>query len=152
MRGDAPYSVLVVEDDPNHSFLISLAFEQGAPEATVHLTARAEEGIAFLLKRRTTDGRPIASELPDVIVLDVSMPGLGGLGFLEWVSYQSAWLPDIPVVVFTSSDADDLARQCFALGAREFKEKPADFQELVDLVTRILRRWRPDVRGAGGSA
>lgn len=146
MHPDANYSVLVVEDDPNHSLLISTAFKHGAPGARVHLTERAEEAIRYLLELKASS-EPHRNALPDVIVLDISMPGIGGIGFLQWLAQQESWAQDIPVIVFTSSSDPGLARRCFSFGAREFKEKPADFGELVELVDRVLRRWRPQARG-----
>lgn len=142
MRSDAQYSVLVVEDDPNHSLLISAAFAHAAPGAKVHLTERAEEAISYLLGLGAAS-EPQPEALPDVIVLDITMPGIGGIGFLEWLDDQPEWARDIPVIVFTSSTDPSLAERCFALGAREYKEKPADFSELVALVDRVLERWRP---------
>ena len=142
MRSGAQYSVLVVEDDPNHSLLISTAFAHGAPGAKVHLTERAEEAISYLLGLGAAS-EPHSEALPDVIVLDITMPGIGGIGFLEWLDEQPEWVRDIPVVVFTSSTEPSVAERCFALGAREYKEKPADFSELVELVDRVLERWRP---------
>lgn len=88
--------------------------------------------------------------LPDVIVLDINIPGIGGIGFLQWLEYQQGWPHDIPAIVSMSSDDPDLARRCYSLGAREFKEKPANFGELVELVGRVLRRWRPLDQGELG--
>lgn len=144
-----PYHVLVVEDDPNHSLLIQLAFESGDPLARIHTTGGAEEAIAFLISAADTELEGGLSVLPAVIVLDIAMPGIGGLGVLAWLSTQKGALIEIPVIVFTSSDDPDLARECFALGAREYKEKPVDFLELVETTHRVLARWRPPAREVG---
>jgi len=69
-----PYRVLVVEDDPNHSLLIQLAFESGDPLARIHLLSRAEEAMEYLLERNEADEADDEG-LPAVIVLDISMPG-----------------------------------------------------------------------------
>ena len=69
--------------------------------------------------------------------------GMGGLGFLEWYASQP-YMADVPVVVFTSSEDPDLPRQCFALSAREFKIKPTDFAELVEVVHQVLDHWLPE--------
>ena len=138
---EVPYVILVVEDDPDHAALIEAVFSKRDRNAYVRVTRTAEEAVAFLAGPwpDTDWGR---GEPPDIIVLDVLMPGMGGLGFLDWYSTQDK-LAEVPVVVFTSSDDPDLARRCFALGAREFKTKPTDFTELVDVVHRVLDRWRP---------
>lgn len=138
---ETPYVILVVEDDPDHAALIEAVFAKRDRNAYVRVTRTAEEAIAFLAGPwpDTDWGR---GEPPDVIVLDILMPGMGGVGFLEWYSVQDK-LSDVPVVVFTSTDDPQLARQCYDLGAREFKTKPTDFTELVDVVHEVLERWRP---------
>ncbi len=131
--GIQPYRVLVVEDNPDHVLLIEVVFAQLDANASMSVTWSAEEAIAHL------EG----PELPDVIVLDINMPGIGGLGFLEWHSRRHDPIGHIPVVVFTSAGDPGLAQKCFALGAREFQEKSSDFAELLPVVQRVLDRWRP---------
>jgi len=144
MADQVPTRVLVVEDDENHRLLISIAFERLEPTAVIQHTERADEAVEYLIdlrERRLVDGTGV--EVPDVIVLDLSMPGMSGVEFLRWAADQRDWIQDIPVIVFTSSDDPALARECFSLGAREFKEKPVDFGELVDLTRGVLRKWSP---------
>ena len=136
------YTVLVVEDDPGDSMLIKIVFAHLDANARITLTRSAEEAMAYL-RGPCPDSDFGRSEPPDVIVLDIMTPGMGGLGFLEWYAGQ----PDmarVPVVVFTASEDPDLPRQCFAFGAREFKIKPPDFTELVGLVQQVLDRWLPE--------
>ena len=135
------YTVLVVEDDLDHTDLIEIAFTQLHPNVSIAPAWSAEEAIAYLRGPDTDQGR---ASLPDVIVLDINMPGIGGLGFLEWYGRQARAIRDIPVVVFTSSVDPQLGKLCFELGAREYKVKPADFGELVDVVHRVLDHWRPE--------
>ena len=148
MVGAKPYSVLVVEDDLNHMVLIQIAFTQADANARIHVSKSAEEAIEYIEGPRpgADFGR---GRVPNIIVLDMGMPGMGGLGFLEWYSGKSK-ITDVPVVVFTSSDDQDLARQCLALGAKEFKDKSQDFGELVSVVQRVLDRWPPDALGLPG--
>lgn len=140
--GIHPYRVLMVEDNADHVTLLQIAFAQLDPDAHVSVTRNAEEAIAHL-QGHWPDDEHGHTPLPDVIVLDINMPGMGGLGFLDWHSRRHDPIGDIPVVVFTSAGGPGLAQQCFALGTREFKEKPADFGELVPVVQRVLDRWRP---------
>ena len=147
MATPKPYRVLIVEDNPDHVVLIQIAFTRLDTNARIDVTRSAEEAIAFLEGPwpDTDYGR---SRLPDLIVLDINMPGVGGLGFLEWYSECLLWT-EIPVVVFSSAGDPDLVQQCFALGAREFKQKPPDFSELVPIVQRVLDRWDPEAAGVG---
>ena len=144
MTESKPTRVLVVEDDSDHRLLISLAFERHDPNAALHMTTRATDAVAYLIEIRERllfGDADIA--VPDVIVLDLSMPGMSGQDFLRWTANQSDWVQHVPVIVFTSSDDPELARECFSLGAREFKEKPADFGELVALTRRVIQKWSP---------
>jgi len=78
-----PYHVLIVDDDPDHVVLVEVVFAHLDANSRVSVTWSAEEAIARLEERL-----PFAAhghgELPDVIVLDMNMPGIGGRGFLAW--------------------------------------------------------------------
>ena len=141
MSATRPYRVLIVDDDPDHVLLIEIVFRHLDANARVSVVWSAEEAIAHLERPRRAP-EELRGALPDVIVLDVNMPGQGGVGFLEWYSRRPSYA-HIPVVVFTATGEGDLARRCFALGAREFKVKPRDFTELVPIVHGVLDRWHP---------
>ena len=148
MTHGTPYWVLVVEDDPIDAFLIKAMFSHRDEQAHVQVACSAEEAIAQLTGP-WGDADFGHNVLPDIIVLDILMEGVGGLGFLEW--FRGRHKIDLPIVVFTSSQDPDLKRQCLALGAAEFKVKPTDFSELVNIVHRVLDRWEPGRAKASAS-
>lgn len=124
---DGARSVLVVEDDRDHALLIRLAFERSDPPVQIGLVPCAEDAITLLR----------AGESFHAIVLDINMPGIGGLGFLEW--YAFALLSSLPpVVVYSSSGDPGLRDQCLAMGATRFVQKSADFGELVPVVDAVI--------------
>jgi len=131
-----PHSVLLVEDDPDHALLTHVAFSYVDPSTRVDVTRSAEEAIAYL-RGKWPDTDWNRSRLPDVIVLDMQMPGIGGLGFLEWYSKHHE-LRAVPVIVLTSSTEPMLEQRCLALGAAEFVMKTPDFAMVVALVQRVL--------------
>ena len=144
---DGHYVVLAVEDDPDHATLIQAVFACRDASAEVKTAGSGEEAIQYLLGGGPPPDRD-RFPLPDVIVLDLTMPGMGGVGFLEWLNNKTLSagpdrLAQIPVVVFTSSEDPEVAWRCFSLGAREVKVKPSDFDGLVDVVHRVLHRWQP---------
>lgn len=142
-RGDT-FFVLVVEDEPDHAALIQAAFAYREFPCVVHVTGSSEEAIDYLLGRWPFDDRT-RHPVPDVLILDLGLPGLGGLDFLRWMTTRREPWSTTPVVVFTANPDRAVTTQAFALGAREVKVKPLDFTELVDVVGQVLRRWKPRI-------
>lgn len=70
------------------------------------------------------------------IVLDVRMPGIGGLAVLAQLQSQGV---DLPVIMLTGHGTVDLCRQAFKSGAAEFLEKPVDDQRLLDTLQSAIR-------------
>lgn len=138
------FVVLVVEDDADHAALIQAAFAYRDFPCVVHVTGSSEEAMDYLLGRWPFDNR-LRHPLPNVLILDLGLPGMGGLDFLRWLNGRREPWGMTPVVVFTSNANRSVATQAFSLGAREVKVKPTDFSELVDIVDAVLRRWRPNI-------
>jgi len=143
-EGGKRYWVLIVEDDPQHALLIKAVFAHFDAHAHISVVNSAEEAIVQIAGPWSGMDQGL-TELPDVIVLDIKMAGMGGLGFLRWYA-GDLQIAHVPVVVFTSSQDPGLERLCYSLGAREFKVKPADYSELVPLVQGVLDRWQPQER------
>lgn len=138
------FAVLVVEDDQDHAALIQAVFTYRDFPCAFHITGSSEEAMDYLLGRWPFDNR-LRHPVPDVIILDIGLPGMDGLGFLRWLDTRNEPWAQTPVVVFTSLHDRIVAAQAAALGAREVKTKPADFTELVDTVAHVLERWRPNI-------
>lgn len=138
------FVVLVVEDDPDHAALIQAAFAYREFPCLVHVTGSSEEAMDYLLGRWPFDDRT-RNPYPHVVILDLGLPGMDGLGFMRWLSTRSEPWAMTPVVVFTSNANRSVAVQAFSLGAREVKVKPTDFTELVDIVGGVLQRWMPNI-------
>ena len=136
--------VLVVEDEADHAALIQAAFAYREFPCVVHVTGSSEEAMDYLLGRWPFDNR-IRHPHPNVLILDLGLPGMGGLDFLRWLNARREPWSKTPVVVFTSNADRSVSTQAFSLGAREVKVKPTDFTELVDIVDAVLRRWRPNI-------
>jgi DNA-binding response OmpR family regulator len=140
----AAFVVLVVEDEPDHAALIQAAFAYRDFPCQVHVAGSSEEAMDYLLGRWPFDNRRRHPQ-PSVIILDLGLPGMGGMGFLKWLNARPEAWAMTPVVVFTANTSRTLAVQAYALGAREVKVKPTDFTELVDIVDAVLRRWKPHI-------
>ncbi len=141
---DGSFVVLVVEDEPDHAALLQAAFAYRDIPCALHVTGSSEEAIDYLLGRWPFDNRT-RHALPSVIILDLGLPGLGGLDFLRWLEARREPWGMTPVIVFTANTNRALATQAFALGAKEVKIKPTDFGELVDIVEEVLKRWKSNI-------
>lgn len=138
------FVVLVVEDDPDHAALIQAAFCYRDFPCHVHVTGSSEEAMDYLIGRWPFEDVK-RNPSPHVIILDLGLPGMGGLGMLHWLNTRPEAWGRTPVVVFTSNTDRAVAVQAMALGAREVIVKPNDFTELVDIVDAALRRWMPNI-------
>jgi len=118
--------VLVVDDDPDIRALAHLALSQDGH--TVIEAASGQEALALV------DG-----QTPDLIVLDLLMPGQGGLEVLEILRSKPATAA-LPVVVLTAMDDEANTRAGFELGATDYVTKPFSIPQLAARVRACLKR------------
>jgi DNA-binding response OmpR family regulator len=119
-------SVLVVDDDPDVCDLVTYKLEQSGFEVR-----RASDGDGAL--------REVARRVPDLVLLDIMMPGLSGLEVLErWRSDPAT--AAIPVVMLTAKAQENDVERGFQLGADDYVVKPFSPRELVRRVTAVLSR------------
>lgn len=132
--------VLLVEDNPADVFLVEEAIKEHHLPVQLVVVEDGEAAIRFL--ERANDD---AESVPNVVVLDWNLPRRSGSEVLQHLR-SSTRFPDVPVIVFTSSDSRwdrELASQ---LGATRYFRKSADFDEFMqigDVLGEILLRWRP---------
>jgi DNA-binding response OmpR family regulator len=119
-------SVLVVDDDPDVCDLVTYKLEQSGFEVR-----RASDGDAAL--------REVALRIPDLVLLDIMMPGISGLEVLERLRADQATAV-IPVVMLTAKAQENDVERGFQLGADDYVVKPFSPRELVRRVTAVLSR------------
>jgi DNA-binding response OmpR family regulator len=119
-------SVLVVDDDPDVCDLVTYKLEQSGFEVR-----RASDGDAAL--------REVARRIPDLVLLDIMMPGISGLEVLERLRSDQATAV-IPVVMLTAKAQENDVERGFQLGADDYVVKPFSPRELVRRVTAVLSR------------
>ena len=124
--GDGVTSVLVVDDDPDVCDLVTYKLEQSGFDVR-----RASDGDAAL--------REVAKKVPDLVLLDVMMPGVSGLEVLErWRSDETT--AGMPVIMLTAKAQENDVERGFELGADDYVIKPFSPRELVRRVTAVLSR------------
>jgi CheY-like chemotaxis protein len=122
-----PITVLLVEDDPGDVVLIQEAFEHNKVRNTLHVVGDGVEAMGFL---RTSDARP------DLILLDLNLPRKDGREVLAEVKSDPA-LRSIPVVVLTTSKAEEDILRSYDLHANAYVTKPVDFNRFIEVVRQI---------------
>jgi CheY-like chemotaxis protein len=129
---DAPIEVLLVEDDPADVVLIQEAFENNALRNTLHVAEDGVEAMAYL----RAEGRHAGAPRPDLILLDLNLPRKDGREVLSEIK-ADARLRSIPVVVLTTSEAEDDIARSYDLHANAYVAKPVDFGDFEEVVRRI---------------
>jgi two-component system, chemotaxis family, response regulator Rcp1 len=133
--------VLLVEDDPDHRFLTSRAL-QAAEDVTVEVDAVADgaEALDFLYRRAGYE----TAQAPNLVILDLRMPRVGGLEVLAQVKTDPT-LKKIPVVVLTGSDRPEDVDDTYRLGGNSFVTKPVGLRALEEVAAYwTVRSALPD--------
>lgn len=132
-------AILLAEDDPDDIYLISEAIDECQLEARVFLVQNGEELVDFL-KRQGKYSTDEEWTHPDLILLDLNMPRKDGREALQEIKANPE-LRSIPVVVLTTSNAEEDLNRAYALGAAGFITKPVSFSGLRETMCRIGAYW-----------
>ncbi len=131
-------TILLAEDDPDDRMLTTRALERNGLALSVRTVADGEELMDYL------HGRGAYSEesapRPALILLDLNMPRKDGREALAEIKSDEA-LRQIPVIVLTTSEADQDIRQSYDLGVNAFVTKPVTFERLSEVIELMGRFW-----------
>jgi CheY-like chemotaxis protein len=138
--GDAVV-ILLVEDNPGDIRLTREAFEQGQFAHTLHVVTDGVEALDYLYRRGEYEDAP----RPDVVLLDLNLPRKDGDEVLEEINGDPD-LAALPVVVLTSSDAEEDVARSYELHANAYITKPIDPVEFIETVQSFERFWLSTAR------
>jgi CheY-like chemotaxis protein len=128
--------VLLVEDDPDHVFLVRRALRDLAGvEVTVEVATDGEQAVQRLARARFEPGGP-----PELVLLDLKMPRMGGLELLGRIRADEA-TRRLPVVVLTSSERQEDREEALRQGATWFVCKPTDGRRFRSEIQQLGDRW-----------
>lgn len=125
--------ILLVEDNPADVRLVREALAEGEVNAHLHWSSSGEEALHYL---RHTE----AHAWPDLVLLDLNLPGLNGQEVLIAIKQDPALL-HIPVVVLTSSANPVDVQAAYGQHANAYLVKPQDYDEFLALVGSIRNHW-----------
>lgn len=117
---------LYAEDDDADAYLMARAFRKNCPK---HQLLHVHDGCLAI--------QAIAVRQPDIVILDVKMPGSGGFEVLKWLRAQEAPVSDTPAILLSSSSRAKDIRQAHELGANGYLVKPSNHDQLATIVAAL---------------
>ncbi|MFJ8844881.1 response regulator [Streptomyces cyaneofuscatus] len=127
-----PIEVLLVEDDPGDELMTREAFEDNKIRNTLHVVRDGQEALDFLYRR----GQYTDAPRPDLVLLDLNLPKYDGRQVLEQIKGDPE-LSLIPVVVLTTSSAEEDILRSYKLHANAYVTKPVDLDQFIAAVRQI---------------
>jgi two-component system, chemotaxis family, response regulator Rcp1 len=140
-NGNRPIEILLVEDNPGDARLTEEALKEGKVRNNLHMARDGVEAMAFLLR----DGKHKDAPRPDLVLLDLNLPRKDGREVLAEMKEH----PDlrlIPVVVLTTSEAEQDVLRIYELRANCYITKPVDLEKFLTIVRSIEDFWLTVVR------
>ena len=133
---DKPIQILLVEDNPADIDLTREGFEVGKLKNDLHVVTDGIEALGFLRK----EGEHASAPRPDLILLDLNLPKKDGREVLAEIK-QDPELQTIPVVVLTSSDAEEDVLKSYQLHANSYIRKPVNLERFMNIVSTVEDFW-----------
>ncbi|MDQ7028616.1 MAG: response regulator [Ardenticatenia bacterium] len=121
-----PRRVLIVDDEPN--IVISLEFLMQQAGYDVHVARTGEEAVELIQRLE-----------PDLVLLDIMLPGIDGFEICRWVRENPAW-DKVKIIMLTAKGRDVDIAKGFALGADAYITKPFSTKDLMAEVERVLEQ------------
>ncbi len=131
-----PVDILLVEDNPGDARLTREAISHSSIQSTIHDVRDGEQALAFLRR----EGAYASAPTPGLVLLDLNLPRRDGREVLEDMKKDPA-LQHIPVVVLTSSEAEEDILRSYRLHANCFVTKPVDLEDLSRVLDGIGQFW-----------
>ena len=132
MTDAQPIEILLVEDDPGDVLMTREAFEDNKVRNNLHVVNNGVDALAFLAR----EGEFASAPVPDLILLDLNLPRMSGREVLAAIKEDDA-LRHIPVVVLTTSEAEEDVIASYSLHANAYVTKPVDFERFLSVVRSI---------------
>ena len=131
-----PVEILLVEDNKGDVGLIEEVFEEAKIRNNLHVAEDGEEAILYL----RGEGKFSGSPRPDIVLLDLNLPKKDGREVLREIK-EDINLKNIPVIILTSSSAENDITRAYELHANAYVTKPLDFDQFIKVVGSIESFW-----------
>ena len=135
-RAGAPVEILLVEDNPADVRLTQEALKEGKVYNNLHWAKDGVEALEFLRRQ----GKHAKAPRPDIILLDLNLPKKDGREVLQDIKNDDK-LKRIPVVILTTSKAEEDVLKTYDLHANCYVTKPVDLEQFIRVVRTIDMFW-----------
>ena len=129
--------IMLVEDDPGDQKLIKQSLQKQKISNEVVVANDAEEALEYLEKAKNNDKN---HPFPDIILLDLNMPGIGGKEFLKRIKEDDD-LDTIPAIILTTSDSDQDILDTYKLHASGYIKKPVSLEGFQEIIKNLEEYW-----------
>lgn len=136
MKKSRPVNILLIEDNPGDVRLAQEAFKEGKLQIHLDVAMDGLEAINFLHK----EGPYLHANRPDLILLDLNLPKKDGREVLGEIKEDPS-LKCIPVVILTTSNAEQDVMHSYNLHVNCYINKPVDFDNFFDIIRKIEDFW-----------
>jgi CheY-like chemotaxis protein len=133
-----PITILMADDDDDDFVLTQKALKESKLLNTLVRVKDGEELMDYLLSRGVYEGKKL--QRPGVILLDLNMPRMDGREALKEIKATPS-LSNIPIVVFTTSKAEEDIYRSYQLGSNSFITKPVTFENLITVMKALGTYW-----------
>ena len=130
------FNILLVEDNPGDVRLTQEAFKESKFVYKLYVVNDGEEALEFLYKKQKFRNVPT----PDIILLDLNLPKIHGTEVLKEIK-NNPELKIIPVIILTTSEADEDILKTYQLYANSYITKPVEFQKFLNVVRKVEEYW-----------
>jgi two-component system, chemotaxis family, response regulator Rcp1 len=125
-------AILLVDDDAGDCRLVSESLKDSRRTSSLHVVNSGDEALAYL--------RKAGKARPDIVLLDINMPGKDGFATLREIRATET-LTDLPVVMLTTSTAEEGIAASYRLHANCYVSKPSSFADFGEAVREIESFW-----------
>lgn len=138
MIAQPPINILLVDDDEDDLFFAQRALDKSNLPNNTYTVHNGIELLDYLNHRGAYT--PETAPRPDIILLDLNMPKMNGTEALKELRSHTE-LAHIPVILFTTSGAEQDIKTSYKLGANSYIKKPGDFNKLVEIMNALKTYW-----------
>src|SRR5688572_20148193 len=122
--------IILADDDEDDCLIFTQVATDVSPKVRLTCLHDCESLLRFLE----------ASELPQVVFLDLNMPVLSGQDCLKRIKARLEW-KDIPIIVYSTASRKEIIEECYKLGASLYVVKPSNVKKLEDTITWIIQKF-----------